>query len=599
MINAFIKVLGEPRSVRRRFILLILVINAFVATATIWGHKWSDTLIEKEKLDGHLTELGASLAKLENVSFSIFVNSHQDGEPSDFIDSIDTQLIEQRDQFKRILSITDRLNSLYEEESSNITEDFLRLNPAYNALIDSQSRIIKALSTHSKESTTINAALIEDFHEIFFHFSEALRKIDNSKSDLLEQNSHDMLYTFTSVKTSLTVIMIIVLPTSILAGIFIIGLIVKPLTKLDDSMRAIVDGNGSITTELPETTGEAGRLSEQYNKLNIIIQASLLQISEVSNHIKSSATQLKTNAELTKLGLTGQNEEVEDIISRMKSMEEGISLIDNSTSTTATAAADTHSKCLSSNQLMEETSQIVHKLDSDSVETISKMDRMTSSVDSIGVVIDVITNIAAQTNLLALNAAIEAARAGESGRGFAVVADEVRSLAVRTQESTEEIGTIINELKTSAQESQNAINNNRTHAGIALQKVNEISEVLEDIESSSHEIAQMTQQVSGSLTQQVEVATEINRHTINLKTTTKQAESSARTMEELGNNLEKLTSRITFAIDRFHIDRNADAVIAISKHMKESPENNFTGETDLDPIHNTEDSKDNDDIELF
>jgi len=80
--------------------------------------------------------------------------------------------------------------------------------------------------------------------------------------------------------------------------------------------------------------------------------------------------------------------------------------------------------------------------ESDSQAALTDQTReLAGKASDIGMVLEIIADIADQTNLLALNASIEAARAGEAGRGFAVVADEVRALAAKTQSSLAQINT--------------------------------------------------------------------------------------------------------------------------------------------------------------
>ncbi|MCW8920105.1 MAG: methyl-accepting chemotaxis protein [Sedimenticola sp.] len=109
----------------------------------------------------------------------------------------------------------------------------------------------------------------------------------------------------------------------------------------------------------------------------------------------------------------------------------------------------------SSQQGISEFGDKLRRYSSSNSELVNEIAQLSTNTDQVKGVLTVVSSIAEQTNLLALNAAIEAARAGEQGRGFAVVADEVRGLAVRTQQSLEEIHKIIADITSSVTNSTN------------------------------------------------------------------------------------------------------------------------------------------------
>ncbi|WP_243362958.1 methyl-accepting chemotaxis protein [Fundidesulfovibrio terrae] len=110
-------------------------------------------------------------------------------------------------------------------------------------------------------------------------------------------------------------------------------------------------------------------------------------------------------------------------------------------------------------QVVEQSMESINLVDSNAKDLAASMSTLSARTDSIGRILDMISDIADQTNLLALNAAIEAARAGDAGRGFAVVADEVRKLAEKTMTATREVGESIGDIQEMA-----TINLERMHS---------------------------------------------------------------------------------------------------------------------------------------
>ncbi len=296
------------------------------------------------------------------------------------------------------------------------------------------------------------------------------------------------------------------------------GELSKSCNTLIDSLRSLIKGIISRSTQLAAASEETSAITAESSQAISNQQAQVQQAATATTEMSSTSQTVSNSAQQALSEIKNADKEAERV--------KGIS--NNNKSTIEQLARE-----------VDDASQVINKLHQDSA--------------SIGSILDVIRGIADQTNLLALNAAIEAARAGEYGRGFAVVADEVRSLASKTQESTQEIQSMIESLQTGAEAAVTAMTKGKQRAVSCVEQTDLASTALDSITFAVSQAHDVSEEISTAALEQQQVAEEISERLESIVAIAEQTAEGASQTNISSSEVAKLAEELRLSVDEFKV----------------------------------------------
>jgi len=314
------------------------------------------------------------------------------------------------------------------------------------------------------------------------------------------------------------------------------------ILRLLDEMGDLADGD--LTASATVTEDITGAIADSVNYTIEALRSLVENINTTTLQVASAAQETQSTALHLTDASEHQSQQITTVSTAITEMAASIEQVSQNANQSSDVAKQSVSLAAQGNTAVKKAINGMDNIREQIQETSKRIKRLGESSQQIGDIVELINDIAEQTNILSLNAAIQAAMAGEAGRGFAVVADEVQRLAERSSNATKQIDALVRTIQSDTNEAISSMEQSTKEVVSGARLSQDAGASLEQIETVSHQLADLINNISDAAKQQAQAAISTSDsmnviQEITIQTLTGTSESSASTARllELTNEL--------------------------------------------------------------
>jgi methyl-accepting chemotaxis protein len=335
------------------------------------------------------------------------------------------------------------------------------------------------------------------------------------------------------------------------------SIIVKPLSELAKIMGILSQGDFTsiISKKSLNQKDEIGEISRSLESMQNALKNLIQNVIHNAKDVGTSTESLSGIMDETSRAIEENARAVEGLASSSENQVEAADSISKNAAALGVQVDNSKELILAANETVIEAGQhsdngkiriqemeaISERSSANAVRIEEGVMAVDTAINDMVNFIDIIKSISEQTNLLALNASIEAARAGEAGKGFAVVADEIRKLSVETNEATEKINGLIDNVQNKVNGSVKEAKSVKEIADEQIEALSSVTTAFENINTALSDLVLKMDGVMSSTEAVNDMKVQIVQST---ETMAEMTESISATYEEISASTEEQTASV-------------------------------------------------------